>query len=112
MVSDGDDRPVDGRVDVGTGNRADIERAERSALELIPGQPTTRRSGDAMPQPREQPFVRLWANGLENERAVGGAVKSDCRHPTLSDRRLHAQVPDGREHLRLGWSRGSATAGR
>jgi hypothetical protein len=59
-----------------------------------------------MPEPREQPFVRLRAHWLENQRAIGGTVKSDGRHTTLSDGRLHTQVPDRCEDLRLRWSRG------
>ena len=102
MVADGDDRPVDGRVDVRPRHRADVERRERPALELVPGEPPMLGARDPVPEPGEQALVRLWADRLEHERPLARAVEAHGRDAVLGDRRLDAKVPDRREHERLG----------
>ena len=101
-VADRDDGPVHRRVHVRSGDRASVERAESTTLELVPGPAVSRRARDPVPQPCEEPLVRLRPDRLEEERSLVRAVEADPRQPTLGDRRLEAQVPDRREHLRLG----------
>ena len=66
-------------------------RRDRSAM----------RAGDAAPQSREQPFVDLRADRLEHEGSVFAPVEADRGDAALRDGRLHAEVPDGREDVRV-----------
>ena len=85
LVADRDDGPVDRRVDVGSGDGADVERAQRAARELVPREAAPRRARDPAPEPCEQPLVRLRADGLEDERAVLAPVEADRRDAALRD---------------------------
>ena len=102
LVADGDDGPVDRRVDVRSRDRADIERAERAARELVPRETALRRPRDPAPESREQSLVSLRADGLQLERSLRAAVEADGRDAALRDRGRDTQVSDCREHLRVG----------
>ena len=81
LVADRDDRAVDRRVDVGPGDRADVERRSAPLSSWYQAQPAPRGPGDAVPEPREQPFVRLRPDRLEHERALVAPWKPTAVRP-------------------------------
>ena len=109
LVTDRDDRAVHGRVDVRPGDRADVQRVERASLELVPAVSGSSRSRDAVPEPCEEPFVRLGPDRLEHEGPVLAPVEADGRDAALRDRGVQAEVADRGQHV---WVRRSRRDGQ
>ena len=100
------------RVDVRSRDRADIERAERAAGELVPREtvfdaPVIRRQSRA-----SSPSLRCGPTGFRLERSLRAAVEADRRDAALRDRRRDTQVSDCREHLQVGRRRRHGQAGQ
>ena len=104
-VVDRDDRPVDGRVDVGA-RRARRRRSPTSAGPSPPGSWYQRGAPDEPPkiacaEPAQQALVRLRAERVERERAVAAALVADRGHAALADRQLEVERAEPGDDLRL-----------
>jgi hypothetical protein len=100
---DADDGAVDGRVDIGPGRGADVERAgggPAAAAELVVGDPAPAAAEDAMEDAREEPLVRLPPERVERERVVACSVVPDRGHVPRVDRKLDPQRAVDGDHER------------
>ncbi len=80
--------PLDGRVDRSARRCADVERARlwsRASAQLVVGDAARVVAGQPMEDAREDPLVRLLADGLERQRVTARAVVAERSHRLLRD---------------------------
>ena len=61
-----------------------------AAGDLVPGRAVRAAAEELVAKAREEPFVRLAADGLQCAGAVAGGVEADCRDAARRDRQLQA----------------------